>query len=244
MDLNLSGLTAVVTGGTGGIGGAIVRTFAQEGCNVAFCSRSQRNVDAMLQLLAPFPIKAIGRAIDVADAVAVENWLDEIGALDIFVPNVSAISPDWEASIALDILATVRCTQAAIPYLRKSAHGAITYIGSLICGRATPEVPGYSAAKAAMTHYMKSLSRQLAGDGIRVNTVSPGITFVEGGWWDQVKSQAPPMYEAQLQQHPMGRFASADEVARVVAFISSPAASYVSGANWFVDGGETQHVQS
>ena len=244
MDLQLNGLTALVSGGTAGIGAAIVRTLAQEGCHVAFCSRSQANVDAMTDSLASMQVRINGRALDVSDHNAFEAWLAELGALDIFIPNVSAISPAWEPSIALDIVATVKTTQAALPYLKKSHRAAITYISSLMCGYATPGAVGYTAAKAAMTHYMKSLSSSLASDRIRVNTVSPGITLAEGGFWDRVKTNAPSMFEAQLKNHPMQRFATAEEVARVVAFISSPAASYVSGANWFVDGGETQHVQT
>jgi NAD(P)-dependent dehydrogenase (short-subunit alcohol dehydrogenase family) len=90
-----------------------------------------------------------------------------------------------------------------------------------------------------MVYYMKSLSRELASEGIRVNTVSPGTTFVPGGWWDRVRSSAPQIFESTRTSTPMGRLGSGEEIARVVAFISSPAASYVAGANWFVDGAES-----
>jgi NAD(P)-dependent dehydrogenase (short-subunit alcohol dehydrogenase family) len=93
-----------------------------------------------------------------------------------------------------------------------------------------------------MAHYMKSLSARLL-PSIRVNTVSPGDTLSDGGLWDKVKREEPERYMSVVQRNPMGRLASPDEVARVVAFISSPAASFVSGANWYVDGGSTPHVQ-
>lgn len=238
MDLQMKGLTAVVTGGTGGIGGAIVHTLAGEGCNVAFCSRSQANVDAMLASLAAYPVRTQGRAIDVTDAAAMQEWLAEIGTIDIFIANVSAISPQWDASIAVDIQATVDSVEAVLPYLRRSKHGALTYIGSLATDLTTYDAPGYSAAKTAMTYYMRSLSRVLASEGVRVNVVSPGTTLVQGGWWDRIRMNAPEAFENTRRSLPMGRLGTGEEVARVVAFISSPAASFVAGANWFVDGAE------
>lgn len=84
---------------------------------------------------------------------------------------------------------------------------------------------------------------KLIARGVRVNVVSPGDTFVEGGFWDRIRSAAPEAYAGAVAGNPLGRLASAEEIARVVAFISSPAASFVAGANWYVDGGATAHVQ-
>lgn len=244
MDLSLKGLSAVVTGGSGGIGGAIVLALAAEGCDVAFCARRQSEIDTMMARLAPVPIRSRAHALDVRDTDAFAAWVATLDKVDIFIPNVSALSPDWDESWAVDVAGTVRGINAVLPQLKRSSHAAITYIGSLICGQALPAVPGYSAAKAALTHYMKSLSVALAPDHIRVNTVSPGVTFVDGGWHDNLRQRMPQYYESVIKTHPMGRMATGEEIARVVAFISSPAASFVSGANWYVDGGETQHVQT
>ena len=242
MNLNLQGLTVVVTGGSAGIGAAIVRTFAAEGCRVFFCARQAQGVRQMVAATNGSAGKVQGTVLDVVDTPAFHTWLNDIGPIDIFVPNVSALSLDWDATLAIDIKATVALTESAIPHLSGSNHAAITYIGSKASSLAAPGPSPYGAAKAAMAHYMKSMSARLLPT-IRVNTVSPGDTLSDGGLWDKVQREEPERYLAVVQRNPMRRLATPDEIARVVAFISSPAASFVSGANWYVDGGSTSHVQ-
>jgi NAD(P)-dependent dehydrogenase (short-subunit alcohol dehydrogenase family) len=241
MDLHLTGLTAVVTGGSAGIGAAIVRTFAAEGCNVEFCARDRARIDAMLASLDGLPGRVRARSVDVTDTEAFSSWLASIGPFDIFVPNVSAISKKWSSSIETDIRSTIHCTEAAIPFLQESKHAAITYIGSKASSLAQPRSPAYGASKAAMAHYMKSLSKRLLPQ-IRVNVVSPGDTLFPGGLWDRVRTKSPEKFDHVVQVNPMGRLATPEEVALVVVFISSPAASFVAGANWYVDGSSTDHV--
>ena len=169
-------------------------------------------------------------------------WLETIGSFDIFIPNVSALSGDWQATMQTDMAATVAATEDAVAFLLRSPHAAITYIGSKAGSLPAPASAAYGAAKAAMAHYMKSLSARLL-PAVRVNTVSPGDTLVEGGLWDRVRLEEPEKFQQVLGRNPMKRLATAEEVARVVAFISSPAASFVAGANWYVDGGSVNHVQ-
>lgn len=243
MNLQPTGLTAVVTGGSSGIGAAIVRALAEEGCNVHFCARHQAGIAVAMRACEGLPGSVQAQALDVTDAVAFEAWLARIAAFDIFVPNVSALSKDWLQALHTDIQATVDCTEAAAAYVARSAHGAITYIGSKASSLAAPNSAAYGAAKAAMAHYMKSLALRLL-PGVRVNVVSPGDTLFEGGLWDIVRQQEPDAFARVLQRNPMQRLATAQEIARVVAFVSSPAASFVAGANWYVDGGSVAHVQA
>ncbi|MBT9500923.1 MAG: SDR family oxidoreductase [Burkholderiaceae bacterium] len=242
MDLGLKGLRAVVTGGSAGIGAAVVRTLAAEGCDVAFCARTPARIDAALTALQGLPGRVQAEAVDVTDTAQFQAWLAKLDGFDIFVANVSALSGDWAAALATDIRATVEATEAALTYLQRSPHGALTYIGSKAGSLAAPNSAAYGAAKAAMAHYMKSLSARLL-PAVRVNTVSPGDTLFDGGLWDRVRRDEPGVFQKVLQRNPMQRLATAEEIARVVAFVSSPAASFVAGANWYVDGGSIQHVQ-
>jgi 3-oxoacyl-[acyl-carrier protein] reductase len=242
MDLQLNGLNAVVTGGSSGIGAAIVRTLAAEGCNVAFCARDRSRISAMLDSAESRPGSIRGDCVDVTDSDQFSAWLESLGPFDIYVANVSALSNDWGSALQTDIQATVNTTEAAIPTLLRSPHAAITYIGSKAASLISPGGGAYGPAKAAMVHYMRSLAARLL-PAVRVNVVSPGDTLVPGGLWDKVRLDEPAKFEQVLQRNPMKRLATAEEVARVVAFISSPAASFVAGSNWYVDGGSTSHVQ-
>lgn len=242
MDLRLDGLHAVVTGGSAGIGAAIVHALAAEGCRVSFCARGQARIDQKLPSFAGLPGTVQARAVDVTHAANFSRWLASLGGFDIFVANVSALSGDWKESMSTDIQATVDATQAAVPFLLKSECGAITYIGSKAGSLAAPNSSAYGAAKAAMAHYMKSLSLSLM-PAVRVNTVSPGDVLFEGGIWDRVRESDPEAFRSVLGRNPMNRLATPEEIAKVVAFVSSPAAGFVAGANWYVDGNSSNRVQ-
>jgi 3-oxoacyl-[acyl-carrier protein] reductase len=242
VDLQLSSLHAVVTGGSSGIGAAIVSALAAEGCKVSFCARTQHRIDSTVASMKYLPGSVSGKSLDVLNDLELKTWISELGAFDIFIANVSALSPDWGSAIATDIRATVNAVEAAVPVLEGSPHAAITYIGSKAGSLAAPNSPAYGAAKAAMAHYMKSLASRLL-PRIRVNTVSPGDTLFDGGLWDTVRRNEPATFERVVQRNPMGRLATPAEIASVVAFISSPAASFVAGANWYADGGSISHVQ-
>jgi 3-oxoacyl-[acyl-carrier protein] reductase len=245
MDLGLRGKSAVVTGGSAGIGAAIVQTLAKEGCNVRFCARSGEKIRAQAAAIAARKNaedgEVVGAIVDVCDKRAIVAWFDTIGEIDILVSTVSALSGDWEAAITTDLRGTVNVIEAALP--RLTPGSSITYIGSKASSFGTPSFEAYGSIKAAIAHYVKSTAAKLVPNGVRVNVVSPGDTFVEGGFWDGIRRNAPRVYEAALAENPMGRFARPEEIARAVAFIASPAASFVSGANWYVDGGSTRHVQ-
>lgn len=244
MDLKLSGLNVLVTGGSAGIGARIVEAFAREGANVAFCSRSSEKVEAMCARMSQYEARVTGTALDVTDAPAMTQWIESLGEIDIVVQNVSGLSThDWDVAIDTDIKATQQLIDAVTPALKRSSNAAFTYIGSKVSSYGTADFPVYAATKACLTHYMKSLSLSLGKEGIRVNVISPGDIYFDGGAWDNIKNNVPELYEKTLNSSLLGRLGTPEEIADSVVFISSPRSSFTLGANLFVDGGTTLNVQ-
>jgi len=252
MDLGLADRNVLVTGGTKGIGRAIAELFAAEGANVALCARDQQEVTETVQALGRKGVKASGRALDVADTAATQDWVraaaEELGGLDIVVPNVSALAVSgdaaaWRAGFDIDIMGTVATVDAAMPFLEKSDVAAIVIIAS-VSGREIDFAAGpYGAFKAALIHYAQGLAFQLAGKGIRANTVSPGNTYFKDGVWHRIEHDNPRLFADALALNPTGRMATPEEIARAVVFLASPAASFVTGTNLVVDGALTRGVQ-
>jgi len=252
MDLGLEGLRAVVSGGTKGIGRAIAETLAAEGVDVAICARNADEVKTTVAALAAKGVRATGRAVDVADGPALQAWIrdvaGEFGGLDIVVANVSAlaISNDeagWKSGFDVDLMGSVRMVDAAMPFLEKSKAASIVTISS-VSGREIDFAAGpYGAFKAALIHYTQGLAFNLAGKGIRANTVSPGNTYFEGGVWNKIKDGNPDLYRTALGMNPTGRMGTPQEMANAAVFLSSPAASFITGTNLVVDGALTKGVQ-
>jgi 3-oxoacyl-[acyl-carrier protein] reductase len=179
-------------------------------------------------------------------------WVAEaagtLGGLDIIVANVSAlaISNDeegWAKGFSTDMMGTVRLVDAALPFLLRSKAGAIVTISS-VSGREIDFAAGpYGVFKAAIVHYTQGLANQLAGKGIRANTVSPGNTYFEGGVWNQIKDGNPALYKMALDLNPTGRMGTPQEMANAAVFLASPAASFITGTNLVVDGALTRGVQ-
>lgn len=252
MDLGLKALKAVVTGGTKGIGRAIVDTLAREGADVAFCARDAAGVAAAEAEIAALGARAFGTALDIADAAALRAWVGEaaaaLGGIDIVVANVSALAigadeESWRRGFEVDMMGCVRLVEAAMPSLEASAAGSIVTISS-VSGREIDFAAGpYGAFKAALVHYTQGLAFQLAGKGIRANSVSPGNTYFEGGVWNQIKDGNPDLYRTALALNPTGRMGTPQEMANAAVFLASPAASFVTGTNLVVDGALTRGVQ-
>jgi 3-oxoacyl-[acyl-carrier protein] reductase len=252
MDLGLAGKKALITGGTKGIGRSVAEHFAAEGADVAICARNAEEVVETVAALAAKGVRATGRAVDVADGPALKGWVGdaahEFGGLDILVSNVSALAirPDeasWQAEFSTDMMGTVRAVDAAMPFLKKSQAAAIVVIAS-VSGREVDFAAGpYGVFKAALIHYAKGLSYQLAGKNIRVNALSPGNTYFPGGVWEKIEHGNPDLFKQALALNPTGRMGRPEEMARAVVFLASPAASFITGTNLVVDGALTRGVQ-
>jgi len=251
MDLGLKGKRALVTGGTKGIGRAVAAAFADEGANVSICARNADEVGTAVAALRAKGVQAFGRALDVADGVALAGWVNasarELGGIDALVCNVSGLAvgdnaDTWEKSFRVDMMHTVNAVQAAVPHLEKSDCASIVLISSVSGFEVDFAAGSYGAIKAALIHYAKGLSRQLVGKGIRVNSVSPGNTYFDGGIWQTIEKNMPDLFASTLKVNPTGRFGTAEEVAHGVVFISSPKASRISGSNLVIDGALTVAV--
>ncbi len=251
MDLKAHGLKAVVTGGTRGIGRAIVTSLLDEGVNVAFCARDADLVMQTQQDLAGRGPKVVGTAVDVADPEALSAWVNAsaaaLGGIDIVVSNVSALAiPDteenWELSLNVDLMGTVRLVKAAMPHLEKSVAGSIVTISS-VSGRESDFAAGpYGTVKTALIGYTQGLALQLASKGIRANTVSPGNTYFEGGVWEQIKEGNREFFDEALGLNPTGRMGTPEEMAAAVTFLACPISSFTTGTNLVVDGALTRGI--
>ena len=251
MDLQLNGSRVLVTGGSRGIGRAIVEAFLDEGATVGFCARNREEV-AATQLALQDRGSVTGSAVDVGDADALAAWVAEsaaaLGGLDVVVANVSALAiPDteenWEASLNVDLMHTVRLVRAAMPHLERSEAASIIAISS-VSGRESDFASGpYGTAKTAIVGYINGLALQLAEKGIRANTVSPGNTYFEGGVWASIESGNPDLYEMAVGLNPTGHMGTPEDIAGPVVFLASPQARRVSGTNLVVDGALTRGIQ-
>ncbi len=252
MDLGLSGKRAIITGASRGIGRAIAETLAAEGASVAICARDGDAVAEAVAAIKESGGQAMGSACNVKDADEYKAWLEKtveaLGGCDIFVPNVSGgggmdSEKNWWRCFEIDVLHTVRGCETLLPALKESGDGSIIVIGSTNAVDYFGGPMAYNAMKAALINYGSQLSQFVRGEGVRVNTVSPGPIYFEGGAWEMIKGTMPKFYESTVRKIPAGRMGSPEEVARVVTFLASPAASLVTGTNLIADNGYTKRVQ-
>jgi 3-oxoacyl-[acyl-carrier protein] reductase len=252
MDLRLGDKKAIVTGGSKGIGRAIAQGLAEEGCAVSICARDADGVATAVEALEATGARAFGRPLDVTDGAALAGWIEAsaeaLGGIDIVVASVSALERDrteagFRSAFEVDLMHTVRTVEAALPHLERSEAGSIVVISSVSGVEFDHTSPAYGTTKAALLHYASRMASELAPKRIRVNAVSPGNTYFEGGVWQRVERDAPERFAAALAKNPWGRMATAEEVANAAVFLASGAASFITGANLVVDGALTRRVQ-
>lgn len=246
MDLGLAGKKAIVTGGSRGIGLAIVDTLLKEGAAVATCARGKEALDSRLQQWRDEGHTVYGDALDVTDADAFESWLDgsveSLGGCDIFVSNVFTLLNKqglerWQEAVDINLLQHIRATEKVVPHMPKGGDGAIVYIASIASiMNSNPSETEYGATKAALISYAAQLATRLGPDNIRVNCVSPGPIYHEGGFWQMVEQKNPEMFKRAQSLSVFNRLGTAQEVANSVAFLASPAASNITAANLRIDG--------
>jgi 3-oxoacyl-[acyl-carrier protein] reductase len=249
MGLDFAGRRVVVTGASKGIGRSIALGFAGAGAKVSICARGAEALTATAKEIANLGAACHAASCDLADGEAIARYIGEaaarLGGIDILVNNASGYGTsaqeeaNWAACIAVDLMATVRASRAALPFIERAEGGSIVNISSISGQKATASDPAYGAVKAGLIQLTKSQAAALAAKGIRVNCVAPGSVDFPGGYWDRVHAQDPATYDQVKASIPFGRHGRPEDVANVVLFLASPLAGWITGQTIVADGGRS-----
>jgi 3-oxoacyl-[acyl-carrier protein] reductase len=257
MDLNLQGKTAIITGGSRGIGSYIARALAAEGCNLAICARGEEQLRRTADEISGGGTQVLALPLDITEPDAAVRLVaatkERFGTVDILINSAGGnrrgafaelSDADWDSVLELNFKAHQRCSREVIPALRQAGGGVILFIASIF-GR---EAGGaglaiYNTTKSALISMAKIMAVELASEGIRVLSVAPGSIRFPGGSWDKRCIDDPEGMAAFIEQNlPIGRFGTAEEVADAVAFLVSDRASLITGACINVDGGQSRSL--
>ena len=241
----LQGQIALVTGASRGIGQAIALALGQAGATVIGTATSDQGAQAISDYLAAANIKGSGMKLDVCDAAAVDAVVAAIekdyGAVGILVNNAGIArdnllmrmkDEEWEAIIATNLTSVFRLSRAVLRAMMKARAGRIISIASVVGAMGNAGQTNYSAAKAGIMGFTKSLAREVGSRNITVNCVAPG--FIDT---DMTRALPEAQRQALLAHIPLGRLGTAEDIAQAVLFLASPAAGYVSGTTLHVNGG-------
>ena len=259
MDLNLKGKRAVVTGASLGIGEAVVKMLAEHGADVSFCARNPNAVDELSSFESTKgSIK--GFVADRGNKESTESFIGSVqedGPVDILVNNVGA-SPsrnflymtdeDWQELHELNLLSAVRCTRAFLPNMREKKWGRVIMVSSSAGKYPNAALIDYGTTKAAMISMSKSLAKKYGSDGVLVNSILPGL--IHTAMWERAATEIAEATGGKMEDviknngHsvPVGRYGTSEEVASLITFLCTNAASYISGTSIEVDGGQSGHI--
>lgn len=249
-----SPLRVVVTGGGKGIGRAIVEHFAASGAAVAFCGREQFPLDELAKTIEGSGDRVLARSVDVSDEQAVDRFIEDVagrfGGIDILVNNASLTATsgisratitemstdDWKRTLGVNLDGVFFTTRAAAKVMTASGNGgAIVNISSVHAHVPNAATPHYDAAKAAVEALTRNFALALGPKGIRVNAIAPGP--IDAGDRTPLEGEALELRHRLERTTILGRFGEPEEIATVVGFLASRAASYITGQTIIVDGG-------
>lgn len=247
MPFDLSGYRVIVTGASRGIGRGIALRFAEAGASVSICARDPGKLAETAGEIGKSG-KVHSAVCDLADGEAVGAYVnaaaEALGGLDVLVNNASGFGraddeAGWSAAVAVDLMATLRASWAALPWLRRSEHPCYVHVTSSAAFKPSVIAPAYSAIKAALVHYTRSQAKALAKEGIRVNSVAPGSTTAPGHFYEERRKAGDPRYDKVVATMPGGRLGSPEEIADVVLFLASHEGRWINGQTIIADGGQS-----
>jgi len=255
MDLGLKGKVAMISGASRGIGRAIALGLAAEGGRLSLCARGREGLERVAQEVQGGGAEILALSGDVTNEGDARRWVAEtrerFGQVDILINNVGGSRPggnlaasgeDWRSGFALNFFSALDLCRLVVPLMHERRSGCVINIAS-IYGREWGGPMTYNAAKAAMISLSKEMARELAPQGIRVNSVAPGSILFPGGSWERRQKEHPEAIAAFVKADlPWGRFGTPEEVADVVVFLASDRARWVSGACINVDGCQSRSL--
>lgn len=260
MELGLAGRKAVVTGGSKGLGRAIAEELAREGMDVAICARTEDEVLGAGQELRRHGTTVFAAPADVTDPEQVRRFIaasaEALGGMDVLVNNAGRAHPgtfesltddDWRDDLDVKLFSMIRCSREALPHMRSRGGGRIININAVYGKYPDPAFFATSTNRAASVAFTKTLSMDLAKEGVLVNSVNIG--FVVTPQWEHIhRKRAPELSQDAFfarmaaDEVPLGRFGAPEEVSGIVAFLASDRASYITGASIDVAGGMGRYL--